>query len=184
MSQNNHRLKYEQKLDKINYQLAKRKKCHRGQETIFTRQAVQEIGEELDFLKKSFPIKHTLVKKERMLQQDDSMTVRSIRRIVKLRFRCTNQKCSEFHQKEKKSPFSETQQWTSYYGLVDLRFYFERVPNRNTTNIFYSFFIYRQKCKNCLEWGKCGLIESCFDLLLSLYRLLLKECLTKIKEKK
>ena len=91
-----------------------------------------------------------------MTENDDTMTVRSVRRIVKLRFKCINQKCKNFHcltetQKgdEKKYVLKDAQiskaqtkkayvskeealkgeaskkenVWTSYYGLVDFRFY-------------------------------------------------------------
>jgi hypothetical protein len=103
------------------------------------------------------------------------VNVRLIRRVVKLRFKCINQRCSQFYH------IGATRRWTSYYGLVDFQFFFEKLPNSNYTVLNYSFYIYRQKCLACLQWGKSGLIYSCYVRLLKLYFLLLRLCLTKIK---
>lgn len=119
---------YERRLGEYNYKLSRPQRVNRDEDTIFTIQALEEIGLELKDLKdcKKLRFKHVLIKNEDMKELDDTMTVRSVRRVVKLRFRCTDQKCPEFHAKQYKGQKSSevTRHWTSYYGLVDFRFFF------------------------------------------------------------
>ena len=93
---------YERKLAEYNYKLSKAKKFYRNKDTIFTRQALEEIELELNDLKdcKKLNFRHILIQNEDMNEIDDTMTVRSVRRVVKLRFKCINPKCPEFHVKK------------------------------------------------------------------------------------
>lgn len=72
---------YERKLAEYNYKLSKAKKFYRNKDTIFTRQALEEIELELNDLKdcKKLNFRHILIQNEDMNEIDDTMTVRSVR---------------------------------------------------------------------------------------------------------
>lgn len=99
-----------------------------------------------------------------------------------MRFRCKNQRCSQFHgrQSSQQKASEIERHWTSYNGLVDFRFYFEKVPSvkqKPITELTFSFRIYNQKCLTCKEWGKSGIIETVLEELVNLYSLMVQNAL-------
>lgn len=175
---------YENELGKINHFLACPKPVNRDVDTIFAREAIGRIEDEMDRLMKDYTFTHRFVKPQHM--DDDSWTTRSVRRLIKMRFRCKNPRCEQFRPRQSsQQKVSEIERhWTSYNGLVDFRFYFEKVPSvhHNSINeLTFSFRIYNQKCLTCKEWGRSGLIETVLDELVNLYSLIIQNALVMMK---
>ena len=84
---------YERELGMINRFLASPKTVNRDTDTIFRREAIGRIEEEMDRLMKDYAFTHRFVKPQDM--DDDRMTTRSVRRLIKMRFRCKNQRCKQ-----------------------------------------------------------------------------------------
>lgn len=94
--------------------------------------------------------------------------VYDIRRAIKLRFKCKNNRCPEYRP-EKDDEDEKNRKWTSYHGMVRFRFYFEQKPKKAGYILRINLKVYGQKCFTCTEWGSGSIIEPDLFRLCRLY---------------